>query len=423
MFIDKAKIYVKAGNGGDGAVSFYREKYMPAGGPDGGDGGHGGDVVFVVDHGMNTLSDFRYKRKYIAQRGENGRAKRCSGHKGENCEVRVPKGTLVFDENTGRLMADLSSVERAVIARGGRGGWGNQHFATPTRQAPRFAKPGIPGEEFNLRLELKLLADVGLIGYPNVGKSSLISVVSEAKPEIANYHFTTRLPVLGVVRVAQGASFVMADIPGVIEGAGTGVGLGFEFLRHVERCRMLVHVVDISGSEGRDPITDFDTINRELAIFNPALAELPMVVAGNKADLATDEQLESFRAEMEKRGLPYFEMMAAIAQGTDELVKYLAGKLPELPPIKEYEPEPLTMAELDEAADHTVKVDVQDGVYFVEADWLLNTMRTIDLQDYEGLQYFQRLLQRAGIIDALIAAGIQEGDTVSMYDFEFDFFY
>ena len=423
MFIDKAKIYVKAGNGGDGAVSFYREKYMPAGGPDGGDGGHGGDVVFVVDTGINTLADFRYKRKYLAARGENGRSKRCSGRHGDNCEVRVPKGTLVYDNETGRLMADLSSAERVVIARGGRGGWGNQHFATPTRQAPRFAKPGIPGEEFELRLELKLLADVGLIGYPNVGKSSLISVVSEAKPEIANYHFTTRLPVLGVVRVAEGASFVMADIPGVIEGAGVGVGLGFEFLRHVERCRMLVHVVDVSGSEGRDPITDFDTINHELEVFNPALAELPMVVAGNKADLATDEQLAAFRAEMEKRGLPYFELMAAIAQGTDDLVKYLARRLPELPPIKEYEPEPIAMADIEALEDRSVKVTNQSGVFFVEADWLLNTMRTIDLQDYDGLQYFQRLLSRAGIIDALVEAGVQEGDTVSMYDFEFDFVY
>ncbi|MBQ3069002.1 MAG: GTPase ObgE, partial [Clostridia bacterium] len=299
MFIDKAIIEIRAGDGGNGAVAFHREKYVAAGGPDGGDGGKGGNVVFVVDDGANTLTDYRYKRKFHAQNGEQGGAKRCFGKAGADCVLTVPRGTLIFDEDTGRLMADMSSDEPFIAAKGGRGGWGNSHFATPTRQAPRFAKPGVPGEQFRVRLELKLLADVGLVGFPNVGKSTLVSVVSEAKPVIADYHFTTLSPVLGVVRVAQGESFVMADIPGVIEGASEGVGLGHDFLRHVERCRLLVHVVDVAGSEGRDPLADFDTINEELVKFSESLAALPMIVAGNKCDLATDEQLEAFAKAME----------------------------------------------------------------------------------------------------------------------------
>jgi GTP-binding protein len=273
MFIDKAIIHIKAGGGGNGAVSFHREKYVAAGGPDGGDGGRGGNVVFVAQDGTNTLSDFRYKRKFTAPSGEPGGKKRCFGKAGEDLIVPVPRGTLLYDNQTGRLMADMSGDEPFVAAKGGRGGWGNAHFATPTRQVPRFAKPGVPGEEYELRLELKLLADVGLVGFPNVGKSTLISVVSEAKPQIANYHFTTITPVLGVVRVQEGTSFVMADIPGLIEGAGEGAGLGHDFLRHVERCRLLVHVVDVSGSEGRDPLEDFDTINSELEKFSKALSE------------------------------------------------------------------------------------------------------------------------------------------------------
>ncbi len=419
MFVDRAKITVKAGDGGDGAVSFHREKYVAAGGPDGGDGGKGGDVVFIIGTGASTLSDFRYKRKYAAEDGQNGGAKRCFGKSGADCEITVPRGTLIFDDESGRLLCDMSATDRFVAAKGGRGGFGNSHFATPTRQVPRFAKPGIPGEKYSLRLELKLLADVGLVGFPNVGKSSLLSVVSEAKPDIANYHFTTLTPVLGVVRVAEGTSFVMADIPGIIEGASEGVGLGHEFLRHIERCRLLVHVVDVSGSEGRDPIQDFESINEELLRYSPALAACPMLVAGNKCDLATDEQLAAFAGEMEKRGLPYFPMMAAIAQGIDALTKACARTLRSLPPIKEFEPDPLPL--IEEPAGREVHVTNHDGVYFVEGDWLLQVMRSVNFEDFESLQYFERVLKNAGVIQALEDAGIEEGDTVSIYDFEFEF--
>ncbi len=421
MFIDKATIQIRAGKGGDGAVAFHREKYVAAGGPDGGDGGRGGNVVFVAQDGTNTLADFRYKRKFAAENGQNGGAKRCFGRAGADCVIAVPRGTLLYDDETGRLLADMSGDEPFIAAKGGRGGWGNQHFATPTRQVPRFAKPGVPGEERTVRLELKLLADVGLVGFPNVGKSTLISVVSEAKPEIANYHFTTITPVLGVVRVEEGVSFVMADIPGVIEGASEGVGLGHEFLRHVERCRMLVHVVDVAGSEGRDPLEDFDIINRELEAYNPELASRPMIVAGNKCDLATDEQLEAFEKAMADRGFAYFPMMAAIAHGTDALVKHCAAMLQTLPPIRAYEPEPEPLPDVQALNKREVTVTCHDGVFFVEAPWLLQLMRGINFDDYESLQYFQRVLQAAGVIDALVAAGVSEGDTVSLYDFEFDF--
>lgn len=421
MFVDKARIKVRAGNGGDGAVAFHREKYVASGGPDGGDGGQGGNIVFVPDDGTNTLADFRYKRKFAAENGQNGGAKRCFGKKGADCIIRIPRGTLIYDDTNNRLMADMSGDEPFVAARGGRGGWGNQHFATPTRQTPRFAKPGVPGEAFELRLELKLLADVGLVGFPNVGKSTLISVVSEAKPEIANYHFTTITPVLGVVRIAEGSSFVMADIPGVIEGASEGVGLGHDFLRHVERCRLLVHVVDVAGSEGRDPIEDFDIINRELKNFNAELASRPMIVAGNKCDLATEEQLEAFAEEMKRRDLPYFPIMAPIAHGTDELVNYCAATLAKLPPIKHFEAEPVPMAEIEKTSSRDVTITNHEGVFFVEGEWLLQVMRGINFNDYESLQYFERVLQSSGVIDALTAAGCTEGDTVSIYDFEFDF--
>ena len=299
MFVDIAKIKIKAGNGGNGAVAFHREKYIASGGPDGGDGGKGGDIVFQVDDHLATLADFRYKRKYSAENGQNGGGSKCTGKKGKDLIIKVPRGTIIKEAESGAVLADMSSDEPFIAAKGGKGGWGNQHFATPTRQAPRFSRDGYPGEEWEVQLELKLLADVGLLGYPNVGKSSLISVVSEAKPIIADYHFTTLTPVLGVVRMGPESSFVMADIPGLIEGAGEGVGLGHRFLRHVERCRMLVHVVDVAGSEGRDPIEDFKTINKELAVFNPELTKCPQIVAGNKIDLATDEQLARFREFIE----------------------------------------------------------------------------------------------------------------------------
>ncbi len=421
MFIDKAIIKIKAGNGGEGAVAFHREKFVAAGGPDGGDGGRGGSIVFLPDDGMNTLSDFRYKRKYVASNGEKGGTNRCNGKNGTDYIIKVPRGTLVYDNTTGRLMADITDNVPFVAARGGRGGWGNRHFATATRQVPRFAKPGIPGEEKEIRLELKLLADVGLVGFPNVGKSTLISVVSEAKPQIANYHFTTITPVLGVVRPTAGVSFVMADIPGVIEGASEGVGLGHEFLRHVERCRLLVHIVDVAGSEGRDPIADFDTINEELQKFNPDLAARPMIVAGNKCDLATDEQLAAFEAAMQERGYAYFPIMAPIAHGTDELIKHCAALLSQLPPIRRFEAEAEELPEIDEAGDYAVNIENHDGIWTVEAQWLLNILRGINFADDEGLAYFERLLQGTGVIDALREAGVREGDTVSLYDLEFEF--
>lgn len=290
MFVDQAKIYIKAGDGGDGAVSFHREKYVAAGGPDGGDGGKGGDIVFVVDDNISNLIDFRYKRKYVAEKGQNGGAKNCSGRNAPDLVVKVPRGTVVKEIKSGRILADLSTDEPAVIAHGGKGGRGNAHFATSTRQIPKFAKPGFRGDEYEVMLELKLIADVGLVGFPNVGKSTLISVVSAAKPKIANYHFTTLTPVLGVVKIEEGKSFVMADIPGLIEGASEGVGLGHEFLRHVERCRLIVHVIDVSGSDGRDPIEDFKAINHELENFSMELAEAPQIVAANKSDMATHER-------------------------------------------------------------------------------------------------------------------------------------
>ena len=420
MFVDIATIRIKAGDGGNGAVAFHREKYVASGGPDGGDGGRGGNVVFIAQDSANTLSDFRYKRKFAAENGQPGGGKRCFGRDGADCVIAVPRGTLVYDNETGRLMADISSDEPFVAARGGRGGWGNSHFATPTRQAPRFAKPGLPGEAFEVRLELKLLADVGLVGFPNVGKSTLISVVSEAKPEIANYHFTTITPVLGVVRVAQGASFVMADIPGLIEGAGQGAGLGHDFLRHVERCRLLVHVVDVSGSEGRDPLEDFDAINRELRAFDPALADRPMLVAGNKCDLTDDAHPQAFAQEMAHRGYEYFPMMAAIAHGTDALINRCASLLAKLPPLPAFEPEPAPLpSPAGDARD--VRIVRRDDAYEVEAPWLLPVVRSVNFDDYESLQYFQRVLQSSGVIAALTDAGVAEGDTVRIFDIEFDF--
>ena len=421
MFVDYAKIKLKAGNGGNGAVAFHREKYVAAGGPDGGDGGRGGDILFQADDNLSTLADFRYKRKYNAQNGEDGRGRKCTGKNGENLVIRVPRGTLVREAETGRLLADVSTDEPQLVAKGGRGGWGNSHFATPTRQVPRFAKPGIPGEELEVQLELKLLADVGLVGFPTVGKSTLISVVSEAKPTIANYHFTTLTPVLGVVHMGEGDSFVMADIPGLIEGAGEGVGLGHQFLRHVDRCRLLVHIVDVSGSEGRDPIEDFNIINCELEKFDPELATRPMIVVGNKCDLATDEQIAEFRDYIQERGYEFFPIMAAIRYDVDPLLNRIREMLSKLPPIRRYEPEAAPQKPVEDFSRREVKITNQDGVYMVEGEWLLQVLGSINFNDYESMQYFQRVLIQCGVIDALREAGIEEGDTVSIYNVEFDF--
>ena len=422
MFVDKVEISIKAGNGGNGAVSFHREKYVNAGGPDGGDGGKGSDIVFVADDNLSTLIDFRYKKKYIAPDGENGGAKRCSGKSMEPTIIRVPRGTIVKDAHTGRIMADISGDEPVIVARGGKGGKGNVHFATPTRQIPRFAKPGFPGEKFDVILELKLLADVGLVGFPNVGKSTLISVVSAAKPKIANYHFTTLTPVLGVVKRGE-KSFVMADIPGLIEGASEGVGLGHAFLRHVERCRLIVHVVDVSGVEGRDPIDDFEKINLELANFSEELAQSPQIVAANKSDMATEEQIAAFREYIEGKGLPFFTISAATTQGVDELMDCVTAELDKLPPAKRFEVQPLSMQELDEIerSKHSFSVEVIDGIYNVEAEFLIPILNTCNMEDYESLQYFQRVLRSSGIIDELERQGIQEDDLVSIYDFEFNY--
>ena len=421
MFVDKALITIKAGDGGPGAVSFHREKYVAAGGPDGGDGGKGGDVVFVADTNVNSLLNFKYKKRYFAENGQPGGTRKCSGKSAPNLIIRVPRGTVVREAGTGRILADVSGTEPAVVARGGKGGWGNSHFATPTRQIPRFAKGGFPGEKFEVELELKLLADVGLAGFPNVGKSTLVSVVSEAKPQIANYHFTTLTPVLGVVKVDEDHNFVMADIPGLIEGASEGVGLGHEFLRHVDRCRLIVHVVDVSGCEGRDPKEDFRIINEELEKYNPDLAARPMLVAGNKCDIAQPEQVEEFRRFVEGQGYEFYPISAASAAGTRELIYAIAQKLQTLPPIVEYEPEPAPVAvERQEKNQFKVTVD-EDGVYEVEADWLMHTLGMVDVDDYESLQYFQRVLRSSGIIDKLEEMGIQEGDTVRILGFEFDF--
>lgn len=421
MFIDKATIKIKAGDGGNGAVAFHREKFVNAGGPDGGDGGKGGDIVFVVDDHLSTLADFKYKRKYKAPNGADGSGGRRSGKKAEDLIIRVPRGTVIREVESGVIMADMSGDEPFVAAKGGKGGWGNSHFSTATRQTPRFAKSGAPGEEWEVTLELKLLADVGLLGFPNVGKSSFISVVSQAKPIIADYHFTTITPVLGVVSMGEGSSFVVADIPGLIEGASEGIGLGHAFLRHVDRCRMLLHIVDVAGSEGRDPIEDFEKINLELERFNPELAERPQIVAGNKIDLATDEQREIFRKYIEEKGYEYFEMCAPIVEGTKTVIDAVAAKLATLPPVIRYEKEEIPLDMLVKKQNTGFNISVEDDVYIVEAPWLIKIICRTDLDDYESLQYFQRVLVSSGIIDALREKGINEGDIVSIYDYEFEF--
>ena len=421
-FVDEVNISVQAGDGGDGCVSFHREKYVAAGGPDGGDGGRGGNIVFLVDDNLSTLIDFRYKRKYVAANGADGGPNNSFGKGAEDLIIKVPRGTVVTDRQTGRLLADMSGSEPVVIAKGGRGGRGNARFATATRQIPRFAKPGFKGQKLELKLELKLLADVGLVGFPNVGKSTLISVVSSAKPKIANYHFTTLTPVLGVVKVSEGNSFVMADIPGLIEGASDGIGLGHEFLKHVERCRLIIHVVDVSGSECRDPIEDFEVINRELRRFSEELANAPQLVAANKCDLASKEQIERFKEYVASKGYQVFEISAATTQGTKELIAATANELSKLPPLKIYQPDPVEEWRPEELArDRSFDVRVEDGVYIVDADWLEGVLRMVDVDDYESLQHFQLVLRSTGIIDRLIELGIEDGDTVSVCGFEFDY--
>ncbi len=466
MFVDKATILVKAGNGGDGAVSFHREKYVAAGGPDGGDGGKGGDVILQMDTSLTSLLPFKYKRKYIAENGKNGERRRCYGKSAQPLIINVPKGTVVRERSTGKIIADISDGEPVTVAYGGKGGFGNARFATPTRQVPTFAKAGYKGDELELELELRLLADVGLVGFPNVGKSTLISVVSAAKPQIAAYPFTTLTPVLGVVAldversfglvgfpnvgkstlisVVSAAkpqiaaypfttltpvlgvvaldverSFVMADIPGLIEGAADGVGLGHEFLRHVDRCRLLIHVIDISGMEGREPEQDFEVIMRELERYSPELYSRPMLVVANKCELVDGERIAQLRQYIESKGYQFYEISAATTMGTRELMEVVYAKLLELPAITRYEvdyvPEEKTLSR-----EITITVD-ERGVYVVEGAWLEHTLSMVNVENYENIQYMQRVLRNSGVIDKLEAMGIQEGETVSIMGFEFDY--
>ncbi|MGI6028766.1 MAG: GTPase ObgE [Candidatus Heteroscillospira sp.] len=421
-FVDKATIKVIAGKGGDGVVAFHREKYIAAGGPDGGDGGRGGDIIVKVDDHMSTLMDFRYKRKYTASPGADGQGKRCSGKDGESLVIKVPRGTLIRDKETGGIIQDMSGNEPFVLCRGGRGGWGNKHFATPTRQVPRFAKPGLPGEAREVVLELKLLADVGLVGFPNVGKSTLLSVVSKAHPKIANYHFTTLNPNLGMVYVEEGVSFVMADIPGIIEGASAGAGLGHDFLRHIDRCRLLLHVVDVSGSEGRDPIADFEAICTELKEYSPELAQRPQLVVGNKCDLLGEnrEQLEAFKAYVAERGYEFFELSAATHSGVRELIQVTAQRLAQLPPVTVYEADYVAPEPRIESAED-VTITREDDVWIVEGGWLERLMSSVNFGDYESRMYFDRALRESGLYDRMEAMGVRDGDTVSIYDLEFDY--
>ena len=420
-FVDTARITVRSGSGGSGVVSFHREKYVAAGGPDGGDGGRGGNVVVTVDDHMSTLMDFRYKRKYVAANGMDGQGKRSSGKNGEDLVLKVPRGTIIRDAETGEIIRDMSQPEPFVLCRGGRGGWGNQHFATPTRQVPRFAKAGLPGQSRDVVLELKLLADVGLVGFPNVGKSTLLSVVSRAQPKIANYHFTTLFPNLGVVYVEDGVSFVLADIPGIIEGAAEGAGLGHDFLRHIDRCRLLIHVVDVSGSEGRDPVEDFKAINEELKQYSPDLAGRKMLVAANKVDIMQDPALlEQLRAYVESQGMELFEISAAAHMGTRELMKRAAQELQSLPPVVVYES---TYVERPPEVDTSGEVEIQqfDDTWVVEAPWLQRLMANVNFGDYESRNWFDQKLRQSGLFDKLESMGIKDGDIVSLYDLEFEY--
>jgi len=429
MFIDQVTIEIKAGDGGNGAISFRREKYVAAGGPDGGDGGRGGNVVFRVDEGSNTLLSFRYKRKFVAENGGAGKACKMHGKNGEDVIISVPPGTLLKNPDTGKIIFDMSRDREYIAAHGGRGGWGNRHFATPTRQIPRFAKNGTKGEEMKLTLELKMLADVGLVGFPSVGKSSILSRISSAKPKIAAYHFTTLSPNLGVVSLGEGRGFVAADIPGLIEGAADGLGLGHAFLRHVDRCRLLLHVVDISREEERDPIDDIKKINAELEKYSPALASRPQIIVGNKSDmvlLEEEEYVKDFeRYVKEELGAPLVYISAVTGEGLPEMLKLTERVLADLPPITVYEPEISEEENILDAAsgERETIIRKEDDVYFVEGDWIYNLMGQINFGDYESMNFFQRVLKKQGVFDKLREAGIQDGETVNMYDFEFEFVY
>ena len=419
MFADRAKIYIRSGKGGDGHCSFRRELYVPDGGPDGGDGGRGGDVIFEIDKGLNTLADFRHKRKYVAPDGEQGGKRRCHGKNAEDIILKVPEGTVIREAETNKVIADMSGDNvRQVVLKGGRGGLGNMHFATATRQAPKFAKDGMRGQSRDILLELKLIADVGLAGFPNVGKSTLLSVVSAARPKIANYHFTTLEPNLGVVKIDSGKSFVMADIPGLIEGAHEGVGLGHEFLRHIERTRLIIHVVDVSGIEGRNPIEDFEKINNELYLYSETLAKTPQIVAANKTDIITDkDSYETFKKYIGDKGIELYEISAATGSGVRELMTGVSQMLDTLEPVEIFEPE---FTE-DDFEEEPFTVRKEDGEYIVEGPYVEKLLRHSNFDDGESMQYFQLALRRKGIIKALEDMGCGEGDRVRMYELEFDY--
>ena len=426
MFADRAKIFIKSGKGGDGHVSFRRELYVPCGGPDGGDGGDGGDIIFEVDDGLNTLSDFRQVRKYAAQDGEQGGKKRCHGKNGGDLIVKVPEGTVIKDFESGKVIADMSGENRReVILKGGRGGQGNMHYATPTMQAPKYAQPGQSGQELWVQLELKVIADVGLVGFPNVGKSTLLSRVSNARPKIANYHFTTLNPHLGVVDIDGGKGFVMADIPGLIEGASEGIGLGHDFLRHIERTRVLVHVVDAASTEGRDPLEDIRAINKELEAYNPDLMKRPQIIAANKTDViyAEDEDpVAKLKAEFEPKGIKVYPITAVSGQGVKELLYAVYDVLQTVdstPVIFEKEFDPSMM--IDETLPYTVERN-EEGIYVVEGPRIEKMLGYTNLESEKGFLFFQRFLKGNGILEELEKAGIEEGDTVRMYGLEFDYY-
>ncbi|MGE5629561.1 MAG: GTPase ObgE [Caulobacteraceae bacterium] len=424
MFVDKAKIFVKAGNGGDGKVSFRREKYVPNGGPDGGDGGDGGDIVFEVDENMRTLMDFRYKRKHTAEDGEHGGANDSFGKSGEDLYIKIPAGTILRDAETGALLGDLKHTgDKVIVAHGGKGGKGNVHFTTPTRQAPRFAQPGQKGEERWVEMELKLLADVGLVGFPNVGKSTFLSIVTSARPKIANYHFTTLVPNLGVVDLGEGRSFVIADIPGLIEGAHTGVGLGHDFLRHVERTKVIIHILDVSGLEGRDPLDDFEKINKELKLYSEKLVNKPQIVACNKIDIPEAEKnFQKLKEELGGRGYGVFAISAATRQGIDPLMDRVYNLLESVKDIEEPVEEIPELVYHKNTSEKPFTVRKENGAYIVEGSLVEQLLASVNLDDSDSIKYFQKVLRKRGIVDELRQLGVKDGDTVKMLDFEFEYF-
>lgn len=427
MFADRAKIIIKSGKGGDGHVSFRREKYVPDGGPDGGDGGKGGDIIFEVDDSINTLNDFRHIRKWAAQNGEEGKKRNCHGKKGDDLVIKVPAGTIIREASTGKVVADMSgNNRRQIILTGGKGGLGNQHFATSSMQAPKYAQPGQEALELEVILELKVIADVGLVGFPNVGKSTLLASTTNAQPKIANYHFTTLNPILGVVDLGEGAGFVMADIPGLIEGASDGIGLGHEFLKHIERTKVIIHVVDAAGTEGRDPIADIRAINHELESFNPDLLKKPQVIAANKIDALYEGQSEvvdALRREFEPEGVSVFPISAVSRQGVKELMYYVKGLLDQMDdaPVV-YEQEFFPDSHFAEGEPYTIEISPEDGAYVVEGPKIDKMLGYTNIESEKGFLFFQKFLKEQGILKELEQKGIQDGDTVRMYGLEFDYY-